>query len=164
MKYFFIALTIFSIIACSTETENERFTLDDRSTSETSNEELSLSAEKMTSILFYNPVYYKNTYSDVALSCGFNADGSTNSCIGIGCKKKSDKRYDCLKKHWLNSGRFECRKPKNNIDPKSYLERYPDLKAAFGNNCGLAMKHYVETGSFFCLKKGKCESRDASPF
>ena len=39
MKYFFIALTIFSIIACSTETENERFTPDERSISETSGEE-----------------------------------------------------------------------------------------------------------------------------
>ena len=67
--------------------------------------------------------------------------------------------YDqvAAEQHYLNKGRREGRdctcNPNNPVDPpqrvcnwQCYLDRYPDLKTAFGNNHALAAQHFMSTG------------------
>ena len=48
-------------------------------------------------------------------------------------------------KHYILYGKSEGRLT-NIFNAESYLNNYGDLKSAFGNDQGLATKHYVESG------------------
>jgi mRNA interferase MazF len=47
-------------------------------------------------------------------------------------------------KHYLNSGIGEGRQVL--FDPQAYLDRYGDLKTAFGDNLRAATRHFIESG------------------
>ena len=48
--------------------------------------------------------------------------------------------------HWQNFGIRECRRAHPRFHPRQYLDLYPDLKAAFGNDCTKALQHYLSFG------------------
>jgi hypothetical protein len=48
--------------------------------------------------------------------------------------------------HWQNSGIRECRRAHPRFHPRQYLDLYPDLKAAFGNDCTMGLQHYLTFG------------------
>lgn len=48
--------------------------------------------------------------------------------------------------HWQTYGIGECRRAHPTFHASQYLDRYPDLKAAFGNDCTAAVQHYITHG------------------
>lgn len=48
--------------------------------------------------------------------------------------------------HWQQYGRKECRRAHPTFDVAQYLEKYSDLKAAYGSNCVDAISHYLRYG------------------
>lgn len=48
--------------------------------------------------------------------------------------------------HWQQFGRAECRRAHPTFDVVQYLEKYPDLKAAYGSDCVKAINHYLVYG------------------
>jgi hypothetical protein len=48
--------------------------------------------------------------------------------------------------HWQAFGIRECRRAHPRFHPRQYLDLYPDLKAAFGNDCTKGLQHYLNTG------------------
>jgi len=63
------------------------------------------------------------------------------------------KPYDdaFLQQHWKDYGMKECRQAIATFSASFYLNKYADLKKAFGSDCKLGVKHYLEFG----IKEGR---------
>lgn len=62
--------------------------------------------------------------------------------------------------HWMNYGRYECRRSTSSFNPAVYLSLYPDLQNAFGQNCSAAINHWLNHGFY----EGRIAILPNSPF
>lgn len=53
---------------------------------------------------------------------------------------------DCARSHWLSNGAAEGRQASGAFHARQYLDRYADLKAAFGSDFQVALNHYLTDG------------------
>lgn len=74
----------------------------------------------------FNWRFYLNAHSDLLLAGINNEQGA--------------------KAHWQNFGIAECRRAHPLFHTSQYLDRYADLKAAFGQSCQPALNHYLTLG------------------
>ena len=79
----------------------------------------------------YDPNYYMMKYADIA---GYDSD----QLLG----------------HYVNNGMAEGRQGNPEFNVFTYMDNYPDLRAAFGDDLKLYYIHYIQTG--------KAEGRNAS--
>lgn len=88
-----------------------------------------LSAKVGVQTEFFDPQYYANMNSDLLVANLLT--------------------YTQLRSHWNRSGKIEGRTSHPSIDPRAYLARYADLRAAFGaTGYVAAYNHYVTNGQY----------------
>lgn len=134
---------------------------------------------------FFDVQYYVNAYSDLKAAFGTNYaaayDHFINNGMGEGrvgstffnakayLAANSDvanayggANYAGAYEHFVGFGKTEGRATEGtvNFDAKAYVEKYPDLKAAFGDDYTAAYNHYIEFG----MGEGRtCDTEEPKP-
>ena len=101
----------------------------------------------------FDPVYYSNRYPDLKAAFGNNEFLLLQHWVQFGKREqRTAKDPNAPAKNSGNSGSSGGKYVyggvdyTNEFDPVYYSNRYPDLKAAFGNNGLLLLQHWVQFG------------------
>lgn len=108
--------------------------------------------------------WFDSSGAEVGDKCNFIFGGSWAAPNGAPANVTFSTGNFYIQQNWLNSGGGSCAiafAPQTNagFDPVFYLNHYPDLKAAFGNNYQAALNHWLNNGVF----EGRRPSRQFDP-